>query len=56
MDKIKIKNSTVNITVVIPETSDIKNEIKKYDLSDKTPIDCMNFLRRIKESIKDGIL
>jgi len=56
MNRIKIKNTTVNITVVMPEPSEIRDEIKKFDLSDKTPIDCMNYLRTIKERIKNGIL
>lgn len=53
MDKIRIKNSTVNITVNL-KSDRIADEIEKFDISTKTPIDCMEFIRNIKKKIIDG--
>ncbi|MBR5835212.1 MAG: hypothetical protein IKY66_03515 [Bacteroidales bacterium] len=55
MDRIKIKNSTVNITINL-RTDSLKNEIENFDIASKTPIDCMEFIRKIKKKLSDGTL
>lgn len=41
--KVKIKNS-----IVVLAGDDVREMIKRLDLSGKTPIDCMDLIRRIK--------
>ena len=43
--KIKIKNSIVCIGN--PDTA-LRSEIERFDLADSTPLDCMEFIRRLK--------
>lgn len=42
-DKIIIKNS-----VIVLSEDAMDKLIQKYDLADKTPLDCQEFLKRIK--------
>ena len=56
MDKIKIKNSTINVSINLCGDSAIKREVERFDLASKTPFDCMTFIKLIKQKIRDGIL
>lgn len=45
--KIKIKNSV--IILADQREGGLLEQIRRFNLSDKTPIDCMDFIRRLKE-------
>ena len=45
--RIKIKNSVVCLGGF--REDELRDKIKGFDLSDKTPIDCMDFLRELKK-------
>lgn len=47
--KINIKNSIVFVGSEGEESKYLFGRIKDFDLSDSTPIDCMDFLRKLKD-------
>jgi len=46
--RIKIKNSVI-VLANGEEAGTLREEIRGFDISDKTPLDCMDFLRKLKE-------
>lgn len=48
--RIKIKNSVVCLSD-LKELKDesVRKELEDFDIATKTPIDCMNFVRKLKE-------
>lgn len=52
MSKIKIKNSVVIVNTSSDCESSIKEELKNFEIADKTPIDCMDFVRRLLKKIR----
>lgn len=50
--KIKIKNSVI---VMAPEGFDqLRDELSKIDLSNKTPLDCMDIIRELRDKYGKG--
>ena len=47
--KINIKNSIVLVWLESEKFKSLFGRIKDFDLSNSTPIDCMNFLRKLKD-------
>lgn len=50
-DKIKIKNSVV-IVVGQVEGASVVKALKQFDIADKTPNDCFEFVRKLKSLLK----
>lgn len=47
--KINIKNSIVLVGLESEKSKSLFSRIKDFNLSNSTPIDCMNFLRELKD-------
>ncbi|MBQ6029897.1 MAG: hypothetical protein IJL31_00145 [Oscillospiraceae bacterium] len=45
--KIKIKNSIVHVGALAEGS--LLRDIAEFDLADKTPLDCMDFIRKLKQ-------
>lgn len=45
--KIKIKNSVVCLGGLLD--APLKAELAKFDLANKTPLDCLDFVRKLKK-------
>ena len=44
--KIRIKNSVI----ILAQSGDgLREQLLEFDIADKTPLDCMDFLRKLKE-------
>lgn len=49
--KINIKNSVV-VVGNLPEGSPVEALVKRFDLANSTPVDSLDFLRRLKSLLK----
>lgn len=51
--KIKIKNSVVCLGGLLD--APLKTELAKFDLVNKTPMDCMDFVRKLKKDYGESL-
>lgn len=49
--KIIIKKSVV-VVGNLPEVSNVEELLKRFDVANSTPVDCLDFLRRLKSLLK----
>ena len=50
--RIKIKNSVVVVVGNVEDESGIARLVKSFDLADKTPTECFDFVRKLKSLLK----
>ena len=50
--RIKIKNSVVVVVGSVDDADAVSKLVKSFDIADKTPTECFDFVRKLKSLLK----